>query len=101
MRKKQKKLENLVGSDQMFIVMATMRNKGLKSNKKDLQKFFKQNIDLKNIPDDISLDQKDYDNYKDYWNTLSDFVELTGNKMLDDFVSQAIKAGISIKNIFI
>lgn len=99
--KKQKKLENLVGSDQMFIVMATMRNKGLKSNKRDLQKFFKQNIDLKNIPDDISLDQKDYDNYKDYWDTLSDFVELTGNKMLDDFVSQAIKEGISVKNIFI
>lgn len=99
--KKQKKLENLVGSDQMFIVMATMRNKGLKSNKKDLQKFFKNNINLKDIPDDISLDQKDYDNYKDYWDTLSEFVELTGNKMLDDFVSQAIKEGISIKNIFI
>ena len=99
--KKQKKLENLVGSDQMFIVMATMRDHNLKSNKRDLQKFFKQNIDLSKIPDDISLDQKDYANYQEYWDTLSQFVELTGDAMLDDYVTQAIKAGLSIKNIFI
>ena len=66
-----------------------------------MQKFFKQNIDLSKIPDDISLDQKDYANYKEYWDTLSEFIELTGDKILDDYVTQAIKAGISIKNIFI
>ena len=100
--KKQAKLEKLVGSDQMFVVMATLRDKQLKSNKRELQKFFKQNIDLKELEEKgISINEKDYDNYKDYWDTLSEFVELTGNKMLDDYVSQAIKEGISIKNIFI
>lgn len=99
--KKQKKLENLVGSDQMFIVMATLRNTNLQSNKRSMQRFFKQNIDLSKLPDDISIDQKDYDNYKEYWDTLSEFIELTGNKILDDYVTQAIKEGISIKNIFI
>ena len=99
--KKQAKLQNLVGSDQMFIVLATLRDNNLESNKRSMQKFFRQNIDLSNLPDDISLDQKDYANYKDYWDTLSQFVELTGDKILDDYVTQAIKAGISIKNIFI
>lgn len=99
--KKQQKLQNLVGSDQMFVVMATLRNTNLQSNKRSMQKFFKQNIDLNKIPDDISINEKDYENYKEYWDTLSDFVELTGDKILDDYVTQAIKAGISIKNIFI
>lgn len=99
--KKQAKLQNLVGSDQMFVVLATLRDNNLESNKRSMQKFFKQNIDLSKIPDDISLDQKDYANYKEYWDTLSEFIELTGDKILDDYVTQAIKAGISIKNIFI
>ena len=99
--RKQQKLQNLVGSDQMFVVLATLRDNNLESNKRSMQKFFKQNIDLSKIPDDVSLEQKDYANYKDYWDTLSDFVELTGDKILDDYVTQAIKAGISIKNIFI
>lgn len=99
--KKQAKLQNLVGSDQMFIVLATLRNNNLESNKRSMQKFFKQNIDLSKLPDDISIDQKDYANYKEYWDTLSEFIELTGDKILDDYVTQAIKAGISIKNIFI
>ena len=99
--KKQKKLENLVGSDQMFIVMAVMRDKGLKSNKKDLQKFFKQNIDLSKLPDDVSIDEKNYSSYQEYWDKLSEFIELTGDAMLDDYVTQAIKAGLSIKNLFI
>ena len=99
--KKQAKLQNLVGSDQMFVVLAVMRDKQLATNKRDLEKFFKQNIDLSKIPDDISLNQKDYSNYKEYWDTLSEFVELTGDKILDDYVTQAIKAGLNPKNIFI
>ena len=99
--KKQAKLQNLVGSDQMFIVLATLRDNNLESNKRSMQKFFKQNIDLSKLPDDISLDQKNYANYKEYWDTLSEFIELTGDKILDDYVTQAIKEGISIKNIFI
>lgn len=100
--KKQSKLEGLVGSDQMFVVLSVMKRTNLKSNKRDLQKFFKQNIDLKKLEDQgISINAKDYSNYKDYWDTLSEFVELTGNKLLDDYVSQAIKEGISVKNIFI
>ena len=105
--KKQKKLESVVGSDQMFIVASTMKKFNLASNKRDLQKFFQDHIDLNDLKGkgpngtDISIDQKDYSNYKDYWDTLSGFVELTGNKLLDDYVSQAIKAGLNVKNIFI
>ena len=99
--KKQAKLQNLVGSDQMFVVLATLRDNNLESNKRSMQKFFKQNINLDDLPDDISIDQKDYANYKEYWDTLSEFIELTGDKILDDYVTQAIKAGLSIKNIFI
>lgn len=105
--KKQAKLQKEVGSDQMFVVMSTMKKYNLASNKRDLQKFFQEHIDLNDLKGkgpngtDISIDQKDYANYKDYWNTLSEFVELTGNKMLDDYVTQAIKAGINVKNIFI
>lgn len=94
--RKQKKLQDTVGSDQMFIVAAVMRDKRLASNKRDLQKFFRDNIET-NMP----INEKDYKDAGEMFDKLSEFVEITGNEMLDSYVTQAIKAGLNYKNLFI
>ena len=100
--RKQKKLEGLVGSDQMFVVASTMKKKRLASNKRELQKFFKENIDLNDLKEaGISINEKDYKNAGEYFEKLSEFIELTGNEILDDYVKKAIKEGINYKNLFI
>lgn len=100
--RKQKKLEGLVGSDQMFVVASTMKKKRLASNKRELQKFFKENIDLNDLKSEgISINEKDYKNAGEYFDKLSEFIELTGNEILDDYVKKAIKEGLNYKNLFI
>lgn len=105
--RKQAKLQNLVGSDAMFIVAAVMRDKQIAANKRELQKFFKNHINL----DDAGLDAKDLnikrdasgklESTGDYFERLSEFIELTGNQVLDDYVKDAIREGIGYKQIFI
>ena len=105
--RKQAKLQNLVGSDMMFIVAAVMRDKQIAANKRELQSFFRNHINL----DDIGLDAKDLnikrdasgklESTGDYFERLSEFIELTGNQILDDYVKDAIREGIGYKQIFI
>lgn len=99
--RKQKKLEDQAGSDIQFIVAAVMRDKQLASNKRDLERFFKENIELEDLPNGISINQKDYKNAGEYFDKLSDFIELTGNELLDRYVSDAIRQGLNSKNLFI
>lgn len=99
--RKQKKLENTVGSYQMFIVASVMKEKQLASNKRDLQKFFKENIELEDLPEGVSINEKDYKNAGEYFEKLSEFIELTGNELLDRYVTDAIKKGINSKNLFL
>ena len=99
--KKQQKLQDAVGSDMMFVVVSVFRDRKIASNKRDLEKFFRDNINMDDLPDGVSMDPKKYSSYKDYWDHLSQFVELTGDKMLDSYVTKAIKEGLNYKNIFI
>lgn len=103
--KKQAKLAQLVGSDQMFVVAATIKKFNLKSNKRDMEKFFKSNIDMKKAEEAgitrADLEGKSYKSYKDMINKLGDFVSFTGDEILDTYVQEALKEGINVKNIFI
>lgn len=103
--KKQEKLMKMVGSLNMFVVAAVMKDHKLGSNKKDLVKFLKENIDLKALkdadrdPSDISA--KNYKSYKDMIDDLWKFVHLTDDPILDEAIGDALKEGINYKNIFI
>lgn len=99
--KKQQKLEKLVGSSRMFVVAAYLKKANLASNKRSLEKFAKEHIDLDKYdldPDDIKA--KKGESYKDYMDRLDAYVKYTGDEVLDDMIKKALKDGISVNNIF-
>lgn len=101
--KKQAKLESIVGSSRMFVVAAVIKKYNIKTNKRDLEKFFNEHIDLSQYDDfdQEYLRSRKGEGYKDYIERLRDYVDYTGDEVLDDFITNALKNGINIKNIFI
>lgn len=103
--KKQERLAKVVGSLNMFVVAAVIRDNKIASNKRDLQKFLRENIDMKKLKDsgkDLSdINSKNYESYKDMIDDLWDFVKLTGDPILDEAIGEALKAGVNYENIFI
>lgn len=103
--KKQERLQKAVGSLNMFVVAAVIRDNQLSSNKRDLTKFLRDNIDMKKLDEagkDLSdINSKDYKSYKDMIDDLWKFVDLTGDKMLNKAIGDSLKAGVNYKNIFI
>jgi hypothetical protein len=86
----------------MFVVAKVIKKNNLKSNKRDLERFMKNHIDLKQY--DITaedLEAKKGESYKDYLSRLEDFIDLTGDEVLDSMVIKALKNGINVNNIFI
>lgn len=113
--KKQQKLQDEYGSSFMFIIAATMKKYNLESNKRALQKFFKEHIDLKDlakkqgITEDQAKDlvklQRDQEgkieSRDEYMNRLMEFVDLTGDPVLNTYVQDALKEGLNVRNLFI
>ena len=100
--KKQAKLESVVGSSLMFVVASVMKKKNLKSNKRDLEKFMKSHIDLeKNNLTEEDIKAKKGESYQQYLDRLQGFVDYTGDEVLDDMITKALKKGINVNNIFI
>lgn len=101
--KKQAKLESLVGSSKMFVVAAVIKKYNIKTNKRELEKFFKDHIDLSKYDDfdEEYLKIRKGEGYKDYLERLRDYADYTGDEVLDDFITNALKEGININNIFI
>lgn len=113
--KKQQKLQDEYGSSFMFIIAATMKKYNLESNKRALQKFFKEHIDLKDlakkqsITEDQAKDlvklQRDeegkIESRDEYMDRLMEFVDLTGDPVLNTYVQDALKEGLNVKNLFI
>ena len=96
--KKQSKLESDYGSDQMFAIASVMKKFNLKANKRELEKYLKSNIDLK---DRDKIRQRTGESFKDYLERIDEFVKFTGDEVLDDLVKKALKDGINVNNIFI
>ena len=100
--KKQERLQKTVGSLNMFVVAAVIRDNKLSSNKRDLAKFLKKNIDLKQLKEEgKDIDPNNYKSYKDMIDDLWEFVKLTGDPILDEAIGEALKTGINYQNIFI
>ncbi len=103
--KKQAKLEKIVSSGLMFVVASVIKKQNLQSNKRDLERFMKSHIDLKQLEaagltkDDIKA--RTGESYKEYLDRLQEFVDYTGDEALDAMVTKALKEGINAKNIFI
>lgn len=100
--KKQAKLEAEVGSDKMFIVAAVMKKYNIKTNKRDLEKFFRSHIDLDkyNLSED-DIKSKKGESYKQYHERLKDFVKYTDDDVINDMVNKVIQKGIGSNNLFI
>lgn len=96
--KKQAKLAEIVGSDQMFAVASVMKKYNLKSNKRELERFLKNNVDLE---DRASVKSRVGESYSDYLDRVREFIDFTGDEVLDDMVIQALQNGINANNIFI
>lgn len=100
--KKQAKLEKIVGSDMMFVVAKVIKKNNLKTNKRDLQKFMKNHIDLGQYDiTEADLEAQKGESYQDYLTRMQNFMDLTGDDVLNDMVIKALKAGINVNNIFI
>ena len=100
--KKQAKLEEVVGSSMMFVVASVIKKQNLKSNKRELEKYFKSHIDLEKYnlsPDDIK--SRKGESYKDYLDRLKKFTDYTDDKVLNKYINDALKEGINVNNIFI
>lgn len=103
--KKQAKLEKIVSSSLMFVVASVIKKNNLQSNKKDLEKFMRSHVDLKQL-EAAGMTKEDLrsrtgESYKDYLDRLQQFVDYTGDEALDAMVTKALKEGINAKNIFI
>ena len=103
--KKQAKLEQLVSSSMMFVVASVIKKQNLKTNKRDLERFIKSHVDLKQLEmygmTKEDLKAKTGESYKEYLSRLEEFVQFTGDEALDAMVSKALKNGINVNNIFI
>lgn len=98
--KKQAKLEKDVGSPRMFVVASIIKKYNLKTNKKDLEKFLKNHIDL-NQYKEADLAARKGEGYKDYLDRVRDYMQFTDDQVLNDMVIKALKSGINADNIFI
>lgn len=98
--KKQAKLEKIVGSTQMFAVAAVMKKYNLMANKRNLEKFLKDNIDLTGI-DPEELKAQKGEKYSEYLDRVQQFAKYTDDEVLNDAINRALKNGINVNNIFI
>ena len=95
-------METIVGSGLMFVVAKIIKKKNLKSNKRDLEKYFKQHIDM----EAAGLSKSDIkahkgESYKEYIDRLSEFVKYSDDEVLNTMVNKALKEGINADNIFL
>lgn len=99
--KKQSKLAQIVGSDQMFAVASILKKNNLTKNKRELEKFLKSNLKLDDINDIDGIRSRKGESFDMYLDRVSDLIRFTGDEVLDDMVKKALKEGITAKNIFI
>ena len=96
--KKQAKLEEIVGSTQMFAVAAIMKKYNLKSNKRAFEKFLRDNMTL---PSGDEYKQQKGESFNEYLDRVQEFAQYTDDEVLNDAINRALKNGINVNNIFI
>lgn len=95
--RKQAKLEKLVGSKQQFVVAAVMKKLDIKGSRAELEEFVKTHVDL----DGVDLDMKKSESRAAYLERMRKYLNYTDDPVLNDLITNALKEGINVKNIFI
>ena len=99
--KKQAKLQELVGSSRMFIVASYIKKHNIKTNKRDLEKFVRSNIQLEEGIDPKDIKARKGESYKDYVDrVVKQYVKYTNDETLNKYITKALKNGINVENIF-
>ena len=96
--KKQAKLESIVGSQQMFIVAAVIKKQNIKGSRKELEEYVKTHVKV-NDPNELKM--KKTESRAQYLERLRDKLNYTNDPILNDVITNALKAGINASNIFI
>ena len=96
--KKQAKLEKDYGSQQMFIIAAVIKKENIKGSRKELEEYVKTHV---KVNDPSELNMKKRESRADYLERMRDKLNYTGDKVLDDIITNALKAGFNANNIFI
>lgn len=96
--KKQAKLEKDYGSQQMFIIAAIIKKENIKGSRKELEDYVKTHV---KVNDPKELNMKKTESRASYMERMRDKLNYTGDKVLDDIITNAIKAGFTANNIFI
>lgn len=102
--KQQEKLADKVGSASMFIVAAEIKKNNLQTNKRALLRFIKKNINTKDrekLQKEGAFNEKIYEDKDEVLEKLWEYVKITGNGVLDDYIKTALENGINAKNLFI
>lgn len=99
--RKQAKLEKEVGSGRMFVVAAIMKKYNLSATKTSLQRYIKDHVDTKDLPEEDYKYQKG-EKFEDYFKRVSSKVDLTftDDKVLDKFILKALKEGVGASTLF-
>lgn len=96
--KKQAKLESIVGSQQMFIVASVIRKENIRGSRKELEEYVKTHA---KVDDPNELNMKKSETRAQYLERLRDKLNYTDDPILNDVITNALKAGINASNIFI
>lgn len=96
--KKQAKLEKEYGSRQMFIIAAIIKKENIKGSRKELEEYVKTHV---KVDDPNELNMKKKESRAEYLERMRDKLNYTGDAVLDDIITNALKAGFNAKNIFI
>lgn len=96
--KKQAKLEKDYGSQQMFIIAAVIKKENIRGSRKELEEYVKTHV---KVDDPSELNMKKKESRADYMERMRDKLNYTGDKVLNDIITNAIKAGFTANNIFI
>ena len=100
--KKQAKLEKIVGSTQMFAVAAIMKKYNLKSSRKEIEQYAKDNIVLPSGTDPSILNMGAKESRQHYLDRLDKFMKFSAkDEVLNDAVKRALAQGVDVNNIFI
>ena len=96
--RKQKKLEQTVGSDLMFAVASVMKKFNLMANKKDFEKFLKNNME---IPDEADIKGRTGETFEQYLDRVSEFAQYTDDQVLNKAINKALKEGLGVSGVFL
>ena len=96
--RKQAKLENDYGSNQMFIIASVIRKTNIGRTRQELEDYVKTHV---KVSDPEELVMRKNETKAQYLERLRDKLNFTQDKVLDNLIISALQDGFNAKNLFI